>query len=227
MRRFWQVAEASAVAAGYVLLLDGKAHKTPAGRDYLCSTLALAEALAQEWRAAPAQFDPRAMPLSQLVATAHDRIEPERGQIITALAILIEHDLLAMRVTEPEALAQMQQQSWQPYLDWAQRIYDLELSIGHSLQHRQTPETVARCRKILSELNAYQLTALREAAGLTGSVILALALITSHAPAAEILAAAELEALFQRQIWGEDPEASLRYQALAQELAQLEKFLGL
>ncbi len=107
-KRTWRAATAVLHGDSYALALDGIPKTTPAGNVYVCPTSALAEALVAEWNAAPQRFDPRAFPLSQLIATAHDIVATRRAAVISEVAAYAANDLLCLRAAEPPTLAQRQ-----------------------------------------------------------------------------------------------------------------------
>lgn len=227
IKRFWKSAASQPLGAGFVLVLDGKPQRTPAGRDYLCPTQALAEAVVAEWQKAPERFDPRQMPLTQLVATTQDVVAPGRETIIQQVADYAASDLLCFRAAEPAALAAQQHEIWQAYLDWAATCFGAMLLHTQTLQLTQTPEALAALHGAVAVLDDYRLTALRQAADLTGSLILGLALVHGWRDAKSIVGAAELEADFQITHWGSDPAAEARRASILRELGELQRFIGL
>jgi len=229
MRRFWKVVAVVPAGSGFALALDGKGLKTPAGRDYLCPTLALVEVVVAEWRDAPEQFDPRRdMPLTQLVATTQDITAVKREEVIAQLAGYAAADLLCFRVAQPAALAALQQEVWQPYLDWAVERFDALLRHTTGLQPAsQDPHALGALQKAMAVLDDYRLTALHSAASLSGSVVLGLALVLQWREANDVHHAAELDTHFQLAQWGEDEEARERLDSIKTELRQLEHFVGL
>ena len=85
MKRFWtQVA----VDDGRVVTLDGRPVRTPGRVPLALPTAALAEAVAEEWRAVPETIDPRAMPLTGLANAAIDRIAADRAGFARGLAAM-------------------------------------------------------------------------------------------------------------------------------------------
>jgi chaperone required for assembly of F1-ATPase len=225
VKRFWEHAAVVPYQAGYALVLDGKLRHTPAGKPYLCPTLALAEALAGEWQQAPQNFDPRAMPIAQLVATAHDLTASARPACIERIMQFGAGDQLCFRAAHPVALAGRQQELWQPYLDWALTEFDALLLVTESLlPPEQPPQSLQALRRTVETYDDYLLTALEQSCSVTGSLVLALALTQGWQPAAAVFQAAELEAHFQTDHWGADPEAIARLSAIESELLTLERF---
>ena len=63
------------------ILLDGRSVKTPMKAKLLLPSAALAEAVADEWRAQVKVINPALMPLTRLANTAIDRVGIERAHI--------------------------------------------------------------------------------------------------------------------------------------------------
>jgi chaperone required for assembly of F1-ATPase len=227
VRRFWQQAEYVAHESGYALTLDGQLRRTPAGKVLSCPTLGLAQALVAEWQSQPEQFDPRLMGITQLVATAHDITTLKRDEIVQQVAAYALNDLLCCRTELPLTLAQQQADIWQPYLDWAEQRFSVQLNWTNALQPAaQSPQAVARLQKIIAAYDVFQLTVLEQLVSITGSLILALALMEGWRDAAAIHQAAELETLFQMEQWGEDEAARERLTQIEAELISLAQFLA-
>lgn len=213
---------------GFALELDGKLRHTPVGHTYLCPTVALAEALAVEWQQAPQNFDPRAMPITQLVATAHDLTAAARPACIARVMGYAANDLLCFRASQPPTLARRQQELWQPYLDWALTNFDALLLVTEGLQPpEQPPHSLQALRRAVEAYDDLALTALEQACSVTGSLLLALALTQGWQPPAAVFAAAELETHFQAEQWGTDPATTARLGSIQAELELLARFCRL
>ena len=134
MKRFWDSATVARSAAGHAILLDGKPMHLPGGGVLRVSAEPLARAIAQEWQTAGGgkggEMSFADTPLTRLAGTAQQRIAPDPGPTIDAIARYAESDLLCYRADAPEALVRHQAREWQPWLDWAALTYDAPLRIG-------------------------------------------------------------------------------------------------
>ncbi len=115
MKRFWKTVEI-VEDGGLGIALDGRRVKSPARAELAVPTRALAEAIADEWREAGEEIDPRAMPLTGLANAAIDRVVPEAEAFAAGLAKYGETDLLCYRSGSPAELAERQEQEWNPLL---------------------------------------------------------------------------------------------------------------
>ena len=84
----------------------------------------LAVAVASEWREQDEQIDPASMPLFSLAVTVVDRIIPQQPLIIGELADYGHNDLLCYRAIDTD-LAVLQQDYWQPWLEWTANEFEI------------------------------------------------------------------------------------------------------
>ncbi len=213
---------------GFALIVDRRLATTPAGRGIVLPTLALASALAEEWRTRSVHVAPATMPLTRMACSTLDLTASSRLEILTTLAGFGETDLLCHRAPFPADLAARQAAAWQPWLDWVARAYGIDLAVTIGLLPvRQPAASLDRLRHRLEGCDAWTLMALHVAVPRFGSVILGLAVIDSLIDAAACLDLALLDENFQAERWGSDPLALSRLQGLHQEVAAAMRFLGL
>jgi chaperone required for assembly of F1-ATPase len=229
MKRFYEDAAASAAAdAGYTVLLDGKAVKTPKRAVLSLPNLPLAEAIAEEWRGQGETIDPQIMPLTRLAFAALDVVTPECKQIAQQMLKYARNDLLCYRAEDPPELVARQAHTWDPLLDWAAEIYGARLKVGFGIRHVAQPaEAISELEQAISRYDEFELAALHTATTITGSLILALALAEEEVSAGEAFAAATIDETFQAEKWGIDTEAENRRWRLLSELTAAERFLRL
>ena len=209
MKRFWKDVS---IADGEVAL-DGRPVRTPGRVALRLPTAALAEAVAEEWRAVGERVDPRTMPLTGLANAAIDRIAPDPATFAAGLAAYGESDLLYYRAQSPDALIARQQAAWDPWLDWARARYDVHFETTAGIMHRaQPPATLARLGEAVAALDPFHLAGLSPVVTITGSLMLALALVERAGDPDTLWTAANIDEDFQAELWGED---ALAAQALA------------
>jgi chaperone required for assembly of F1-ATPase len=211
-KRFYKEACVEEREGAFHLLLDGRPARTPARNPVAVPTPALGEALAAEWRAQGVEIDPAAMPLTRIVNSAIDGVEPHREALIDDLVRYAGCDLVCYRAGEPERLVVAQVAAWDPILGWARDRLGARFILSQGVMHVVQPEAaLAAVRARLSEpLSPFRLAALHVMTTLAGSVLIALA----HADGALGLdvawAAAHVDELFQESLWGKDEEAVRR-----------------
>ncbi len=228
MKRFYRRADIVRVGQGYGVTLDGKAIKTPAKRDLIVPTAALAEAIAAEWNAQDDEIRPAQMPLTQIVNTAIDRVMPQRALIVQQIAGYAGTDLVCYRALRPPELVAHQQAAWQPLVDWAVLRYDAPLEITAGvIPIEQSSASLHALAAAVAEYDDFALAALHLITAACGSLVIALALIEGKLGADEAFAASQLDESFQIEAWGEDAEQAQRRQALAGDIAAAAEFLSL
>ena len=225
MKRFYK--DVTVSAAPFQILLDGRPVKTPMKAALTLPTAALAEAVADEWRAQGEEIAPGAMVLTKLANTALDRVAPMQDAV-AGQVMSFANDLLCYRAERPSALAALQSTEWDPLLDWVRERYGVRLRTRPGIVHFfQSDETLAVLRAAVEAYDAFQLTALASAAPILGSLVLTLALAEGRLDAEAAFALSQLDERFQADRWGEDQEAADRAAALLAELKAVEKFLRL
>jgi len=201
MKRFWK--EVS-VENGQVAL-DGKPVRTPDRAPLALPTPALAEAVAEEWRAVGDTIDPRAMKLTGLANAAIDKISADPAPFAQGLAAYGESDLLYYRAEDPEPLVLRQAEAWDPLLDWARSRYDVHFETATGVIHKAQPEaTVSRLAEAVHALDPFRIAGLSPVVTISGSLVGALALLESAIPAETLWQAAHVDELWQAEQWGED-----------------------
>ncbi len=225
MKRFWTDV---AIDADRVVTLDGKPVRTPGRRALVLPTDALAEAVADEWRAIGETIDPRTMPLTGLANAAIDPIAADQAGFAAGLARYAESDLLCYRADGPPLLVERQATAWDPLLDWAAHRYDVRFEITSGVMHvAQPPQTVARLGAAMATFDTFALAGLSPLVTLTGSLVIALALIERHIDADAAWSAAGIDEDWSIEMWGEDWQAAQSREAKRREFDQGVRFLEL
>ncbi len=228
MKRFYKDATVVEGDAEFTVALDGKPVMTPARAALALPTLALAEAVAGEWRAQGEVIDPAAMPLVKLANTAIDGIAAQRAEVIAEIVRFARHDHLCYRAGHPAELVRRQNEAWTPLLDWAAERYGARLASGAGVAPIVQPESaIAALRTAVERHGSFELAGLHVAASICGSLVLALALADGRLDAAEAFALSQLDERFQAETWGLDAEAEARARRLAAELGAADRFIRL
>ncbi len=227
-KRFYEEVGIAPVEGGFEVRLDGRPLRTPGQAPLILSGEGLAEALAEEWRAQGERIEPASMPLMSLACTAIDQVAAARAQVVEALLAYGGADLLCYRAEHPAPLVARQAETWQPLLDWAALELDAPLKVGRGIVHEAQPEAaLGALRRALEALDDLSLTALDCAVRASGSLVVALALQRRRLDAEAAFEAAELDASFQIEQWGEDPEATRRRDAVRADLAAARRLFDL
>lgn len=225
MKRFWREV---AVTADRGIALDARPVRTPGRLPLILPTAALAEAVANEWRAVDDTVDPAAMHLTGLANAAIERIAPDPLAFATGLASYGDSDLLYYRAETPEPLVERQTAVWDPTLAWARQRYDVHFTITTGIIHRAQPAaTLTRLAEAISAHDAFALAALSPLVTLTGSLILTLALSEGAITPDDAWAAAHVDEDWQAEQWGQDQLATDRHLLRRREFDAAVSFLAL
>jgi chaperone required for assembly of F1-ATPase len=215
-------------STGFTPHRDGKLLKTPAGADFVVPSAALAEAVAAEWRAQGKKVNPASMPLTQLAATAIDILGRNRPPVVEQIAAYAHSDLLCHRAESPDELIERQYRVWQPVLDWCAKRFGVTLNVGTGIMPVAQPvAAIKTLRNIIENYDNFRLVGLQQATHVSGSLVLGLALAERRLTAAQVFDAAELDATFQIEKWGEDAAIIKRRAEIKRDLEVYEKWLGL
>lgn len=211
----------------FAVLLDGRPGLTPLRTQLSTPARALAEAVAAEWDAQNPHVDPETMPLTRLLATALDRVAPQRDAVIASLLSYVDADSICYRAAHPADLRARQNEVWQPVVDWMLHQHDIALtSVEGLMPAAQPPEVALTLRRVLEAMDDTALTAFQAAAALTSSLTLALGLVCRRLSAADVFAAAFLDEMYQVEKWGEDDIARERRQRIARDIDAIERYLA-
>jgi chaperone required for assembly of F1-ATPase len=228
MKRFYKDVSVKEEGGAYRVLLDGRTLKTQAKATLELPTRALAEAVAQEWAAQGEDIDPPNMFLTRLAFASIDGARADRQRVADHALSFGRTDLLSYRAEHPDELVVRQAHTWDPLLAWAAERYGARLNIATGIAFTEQPaESLAVLERAVAELDDYRLGALHTATTITGSLVLALALVEGRLTAGNAFAAATLDEAFQSERWGADEEAQVRLARLSKELAAAEEFLRL
>ncbi len=219
MRKFYTEVGVTADAEGYSVTLDGKPIKTPIKNSLFMPTEALAEAVADEWRAQEDSIVPASMPMTRLVNSVLDRVAPRRAEIIMELVAYGHTDLVCYRADEPGELVALQGQTWDPYLEWLKTELGVELAITTGvLPLTQSDAAIALLAAELQHLDDFALTAFHAFVAGFGSIVLALAAVREFSSFDQCWQASVLDQTFQENKWGTDPEVLENRERLKQDL---------
>lgn len=210
-KRFFKDASVRQDGETWSVLLDGRAVKTPGKRALALPSQHLAEAVAQEWRSQDKVIDPGAMPLTRIANTAIEAVSDKMVEVADDVVAFAGSDLLCYRAAGPEALRVRQAAAWDPIVTWAASDLGARFILGEGVMPvTQPPAALERIRDVVRPLDAFRLSGLHVATTLTGSALLALAVLKERLRPAEAWAAAHVDEDYQIAQWGPDEEAEER-----------------
>ncbi|KKW92160.1 MULTISPECIES: ATP12 family chaperone protein [Sphingobium] len=228
MKRFYKDVSVVSGENGFEIRLDDRPVRTPARAPLALPNAALAEAIAEEWRAQGETIDPRSMPFTGLANGAIDQIAPNRESFADGIARYGTSDLLCYRAEGPGELIDREAAAWDPLLDWARRRYDVTFAVTQGIIPVDQPgDTLDRLASAVAALDPFTLAGLSTLVTLSGSLVCGLAIVEGGHDADLVWTAAEIDEAWEVEQWGEDAEAAARSAQRRNEFAMARAFCAL
>ena len=211
-KRFYKNVDVARLDEGYAVTLDGRQVRTPGKKIAIAvPTLSIAQTMAAEWAAQGEFIDPATMPMVRLINSAvesgAEMIPAFRAEIIKFAG----NDLLLYRADAPQELVSEQERVWDDALVKLARKFDVAFQPTIGIIHQPQPaRTLEKLDRALEGLDLFSLTALVSITGLTGSGLLAIAILRGLLSADDVWTAAHVDEDHQIRLWGEDEEAMAR-----------------
>ena len=206
-RRFYDKAAVEGGPEAFAILLDGKPVRTPARRPLAAPSRALAEALAAEWNAQQEVVDPAAMPLTRLANSIIDGVAQMPLSVAEEITQYLGSDLLFYRAEGPRGLVERQTRQWDPVLAWARDVLGARFVLAAGVMFVEQPEDAVAAAKAAIPTDAWRLGAVSSITTLTGSALLALAMLRGRLSVEEAWAAAHVDEDWNMEFWGRDDRA--------------------
>jgi chaperone required for assembly of F1-ATPase len=211
--RFYKAVTIAAGEAGYGVHLDGKPAYTPHRRPLTAPLPDIAQAVADEWDTQAEHIDPAKMPLTRLANTIIDGVATSRADVAAEIRKYLASDLLFYRAETPAPLRAHQARHWDPVLAWARQTLGADFKIGSGIGHIAQPVAALDAAGAAVPQDEWRLGPLHVATTLTGSALLALALMDGAISPEAAWQAAHVDEDWNMEQWGRD-EIALRRRAL-------------
>ena len=216
-KRFYLSAEVEEREGLFLLMLDGRSARTPAKRVLALPSRASAEILAAEWNAQVDIIDPVKMPLTRIANSAIDGVAHQMADVADEVRTYLTSDLVVYRAAAPAPLVAAEAAAWDPVLDWVWDAFHVRFILAEGLGFVHQPaSTLATLGAILDAIIGtgpaapFRLAATHVITTLTGSALLALAVMHGRLSPEAAWSAAHVDELFQESRWGTDAEALSR-----------------
>jgi len=227
-KRFYQDVTVEDEDGGAALLLDGKTVRTPGKAPLVLPTRALAEAVAEEWRAQGERIDPATMPLTKLANSAIDGVAGREKDVIGDIVNHAASDLVCYRAHAPRGLSEAQAKHWDTVLAWAKDVLRAPLKLSDGVVHVAQPKaSLDQLEGAIRGRDPFSLAALHVMTALTGSALLALAVALGRMTPQQAWQAAHVDEDWQISQWGQDQEAAERREARWRDFAAAARLLTL
>jgi chaperone required for assembly of F1-ATPase len=211
-KRFYTAVDVARGEDGFAITLDGRPLRTPGKKiPVILPVLGIAQVMAEEWAAQDKHIDPATMPMTRLINSALESGEAMVPVFRAEVGKFAGNDLLLYRADSPQELVAAQEEAWDGVLVKLARKFDVAFQPTIGIIHQDQPvSTLEKLDAALEGQGLLSLTALVSITGLTGSGLLAIALLYQLVTPDEAWAAAHVDEDYQIRLWGEDEEASER-----------------
>jgi chaperone required for assembly of F1-ATPase len=216
-KRFYDKA-AVGEEGGFAVLLDGKPVRTPARRALAAPTHALAQAIVGEWQAQGEFIEPAAMPLTRLANSIIDGVADAPDAVAVDIVNYLACDLLLYRADSPPGLVARQAGHWDPLLAWGRDELGAVFQPAQGVMHVAQPAAALAAARAAIPADAWRLGALHAVTTLTGSALIALALLRGRLSVEQAWQAAHVDEDWNMDQWGRDEIALARRAARFAEL---------
>ncbi len=211
-KRFYTMVDVARGDEGYSVTLDGRQLRTPGLKiPVVLPVLEIAQAMAGEWAAQDKVINPATMPMTRLINSAVESGEMMVPAFRAEIGKFAGNDLLLYRADSPQELVAEQERVWDDVLVKLARKFEVAFQPTIGIIHQPQPvSTLEKLDATLEGQGLLNLTALVSITGLTGSGLLAIALLHQLVSPDDVWVAAHLDEDHQIRLWGEDEEASER-----------------
>jgi chaperone required for assembly of F1-ATPase len=227
-KRFWKNAHVVSSETGYLIKLDDKILKTPAKKQMLLPTEALAKKVASEWGEQVEEIDPTTMPFTKSSNAALDKVSEQFEEVSSLLGEYGDTDLLYYRADSPPELQKRQKTGWDPIVNWAENTFKVQINCGTGIVYiPQDAKLFSEINIKINSLSIFELTAFYDMVSITGSLILGLAIINGRLSAEEAYQLSRIDEQWQLEQWGEDEEAQVASNLKNMAILHSEEFFAL
>ncbi len=195
---------------GFVITLDDKPVRTPSGRALAAPNREIADGIVAEWDGQQETIDPLTMPLTRLANSVIDAVVDRVEAVIDDVAKYFGSDLLFYRAGHPEALVAREAAHWDPIVFWAADALGAHFILAEGIVHVRQPDSAIAAARAALPTNAWSIAALHVVTTLTGSALLALALMRGVIDQDQAWAAAHVDEDWNIEQWGRDEEVAAR-----------------
>jgi chaperone required for assembly of F1-ATPase len=198
------------VAGGFAVTLDGKTIRTPSGRHVVAPIPELAEAIAAEWNAQQEMINPLTMPLTRLANSIVEAVVDRADDVAEDVAKYFQSDLTFYRAGHPDALVAREAAHWDPLLFWAADALGAHFILAEGIVHVRQPDTALSAARNALPRDPWSIAALHVVTTITGSALIALALLRGVIDPDQAWTAAHVDEDWNIEKWGVDEEVAAR-----------------
>lgn len=224
-KRFYKDVSVERSEDGYHVTLDGRRLKTPGKLPLAAPSKYIASCVAAEWDAQATDIKPETMPCTRLVNVAIEITPGNREGLVAEARKYAGTDLLCYRAPQPKKLVQRQMDLWDPILEWAAEQGVRLQTTNAILAIDQAETSLDVVEDYAAGLSDLSLTLFVHLTAVYGSAVLAMAVMGGQLSGLEALKLSRVDADYQIEKWGEDPDEAAKLEALQDEITALTNLL--
>ncbi len=209
-KRFYAKAGVAEGKDGFAITLDDRPIRTPSGRQVIVPVREIAGLIVAEWEAQHEFIDPLTMPMTRFANSVVDAVVDRVDAVTGDVAKYFQSDLLFYRAGHPEALVAREAAHWDPLLFWAADTLGAHFILAEGIVHVRQPEAAIAAARAVLPGDPWSIAALHVITTLTGSALLALALLHGVIDSDQAWAAAHVDEDWNSEKWGVDDEVAAR-----------------
>jgi chaperone required for assembly of F1-ATPase len=209
-KRFYAKAGVVDAPDGFAITLDDKPIRAPSGRPLVAPVRAIADAIVAEWDAQPELINPLTMPMTRFANSVVDAVVDRVGAVTEDVANYFQTDLLFYRAGHPQALVAREAEHWDPVLFWAADVLGAHFILAEGIVHVRQPDSAVAAARAALPGDPWLIAALHVVTTLTGSALLALALLRGVRDQDQVWTAAHVDEDWNIEKWGADEEVAAR-----------------
>jgi chaperone required for assembly of F1-ATPase len=195
---------------GFAITLDDKPVRTPSGRTLVAPNREIADGIVAEWDAQRETIDPLTMPLTRFANSVNDAVVGRVEAVTDDVVKYLGSDLLFYRAGHPEALVAREAATWDPIVFWAADALGAHFILAEGIVHVRQPGSAIAAARTALPTDPWSIAALHVISTLTGSALLALALMRGVIDQDQAWAAAHVDEDWNIEQWGRDEEIAAR-----------------
>ena len=201
-KRFYTTAAVASTPEGFAITLDDKPVRTPSRRSLVAPTAEIAEVMAAEWAAQKDIIDPMTMPLTRLANSVIDAVADRVDAVADGGRIYeySESDLLIYRAGYPDALV-----DGRPGIGirccLAADTLCAHFILAEGIVHVRQPDQAIAAARAALPAKPWSIAALHVLTTLTGSALLALALLRGVLDEDQVWSAAHVDEDWNSEQW--------------------------
>ena len=209
-KRFYARAGVVEGRDGFVITLDDRPIRTPSGRQVVVPVRVIADAIVAEWEAQKEFIDPLTMPMTRFANSVVDAVVDRVEAVTSDIAKYFQSDLLFYRAGHPEGLVAREAALWDPIVFWAADTLGAHFILAEGIVHVRQPDSAIAAARSALPTDPWSVAALHVVTTLTGSALLALALLRGVLGQDQVWAAAHVDEDWNIEKWGVDEEVATR-----------------